>query len=295
MYIELRRDRAGAAVRADVSAIRRRSAGVATLAVPSEIQFAPAPAGSVSESGGVERAAGDDDTQPEGRQVDRCAARPPRVPSTRVPLVSVLIEVRVGRARRCAVGVARLESILIQLLLFWSSLRPTWAYWLPWLPVGVQAGRVIFVTAVEVTLAGSGWPMKRSGPCGRGRTEKAPSRQGQAAVGDSRRLGTGRRGRRVAIAPARVDLRAVELVRALAHGSWILTVTDLAVSVLAALSVERYSTTCVPLLDSVTPSAYGVQAPGVPPLVVMRYSVESTPEAPVPVSVAARVTLTERS
>ena len=38
-------------------------------------------------------------------------------------------------------------------------------------------------------------------------------------------------------------------------GSWILTVTDLAVSVLAALSVERYSTTCVPLLDSVTPSS----------------------------------------
>ena len=71
--------------------------------------------------------------------------------------------------------------------------------------------------------------------------------------------------------------------------------TDLAVSVLAALSVERYSTTCVPLLDSVTPSTYGVHAPGVPPLVVMRYSVESTPEAPVPASVAARVTLTERS
>jgi len=78
-------------------------------------------------------------------------------------------------------------------------------------------------------------------------------------------------------------------------GSWILTVTDLAVSVLAALSVERYSTTCVPLLDSVTPSAYGVQAPGVPPLVVMRYSVLLTPEAPVPASVAASVTLTERS
>ena len=71
--------------------------------------------------------------------------------------------------------------------------------------------------------------------------------------------------------------------------------TVLAVSALAALSVERYSTTCVPLLDSVTPSAYGVHWPGVPPLVVTRYSVVLTPEALAPVSVAARVTLTERS
>ena len=70
-------------------------------------------------------------------------------------------------------------------------------------------------------------------------------------------------------------------------GSWILNVTDLVASVLAALSAERNSTRCVPLLETVSAFTNGlvpavlsflVQSPATP-LVVTRYSVDSTPEA----------------
>ena len=83
-------------------------------------------------------------------------------------------------------------------------------------------------------------------------------------------------------------------------GSWTLKVTDFVASALAALSVERYSTRCVPLLETVTVFTNGLseallvsvfQSPAMP-LVVMRYSVFSTPAALVPVSVAERLTLT---
>src|SRR4051812_48172879 len=86
-------------------------------------------------------------------------------------------------------------------------------------------------------------------------------------------------------------------------GSWTLKVTDLVASTLAALSVERNSTRWVPLLDTVIAFTYGespavllnvVQSPATP-LVVMRYSVFSTPAALAPVSTADRLTLTARS
>ncbi len=76
--------------------------------------------------------------------------------------------------------------------------------------------------------------------------------------------------------------------------------TDFVASALAALSVERYSTRCVPLLETVTVFTNGLseallvsvfQSPAVP-LVVIRYSVFSTPAAPVPASLAERPTLT---
>ena len=86
-------------------------------------------------------------------------------------------------------------------------------------------------------------------------------------------------------------------------GSWTLNVTDLIASVLAALSPERNSTRCVPLLETVSSFANGLapavlsfltQSPATP-LVVTRYSVYSTPDAlGVPASVADRLTLTER-
>ena len=82
-----------------------------------------------------------------------------------------------------------------------------------------------------------------------------------------------------------------------------MNVTDLIASVLAALSPERNSTRCVPLLETVSSFANGlvpavlsflVQSPATP-LVVTRYSVYSTPDAlGVPASVADRLTLTER-
>ncbi len=83
-------------------------------------------------------------------------------------------------------------------------------------------------------------------------------------------------------------------------GSWTLKVTDFVASTLPALSVERNSTRFVPLLPTVTVLTNGLseallasvfQSPAVP-LVVMRYSVFSTPAALVPASVAERPTLT---
>src|SRR3954451_12026852 len=86
-------------------------------------------------------------------------------------------------------------------------------------------------------------------------------------------------------------------------GSWTLKVTDLVASTLAALSVERNSTRWVPLWATLTALTNGespaelvnvFQSPATP-LVVMRYSVLSTPAALVPASAADRLTLTARS
>ena len=83
-------------------------------------------------------------------------------------------------------------------------------------------------------------------------------------------------------------------------GSVTLKVTDFVASVLAATSVERYSTTCVPLAATVTVFTNGLSfalflsdfhSP-VLPLVLTRYSVASTPAR---LSVAERLTFTARS
>ena len=79
--------------------------------------------------------------------------------------------------------------------------------------------------------------------------------------------------------------------------------TDLVSSTLAALSVERNSTRCVPLEETVSwllkvaspAELFSVVQLPATPLDVTRYSVFSTPAAGVPPSVADRLTLTERS
>src|SRR5688572_29668428 len=61
------------------------------------------------------------------------------------------------------------------------------------------------------------------------------------------------------------------------------TDSDLTASTLPTVSVERYSTRRVPSPVTETAAVYGVQAPP-----AIRYSVEATPDPPVP-SVAAKV------
>src|SRR5215213_9586023 len=99
------------------------------IALPRLTQFAPAPSGSVSEY--------DAETELPVRiirihHVGRFPVpRPRRVPSTRVPPVSVSCSKYVATAPVGAPSALRVFATLIQLSLVWKIFSPTWAYWLP--------------------------------------------------------------------------------------------------------------------------------------------------------------------